>query len=58
MQNSHSHNLRRVAVNLLEDLMEVTLEEKDVAAAKKYGEAIVNTVEALGFDCKMVDVRH
>ena len=56
VQNNHSHNLGRVAVNLLEDSMEVTFEEKDAAAAKKYGEAIVNTVEALGFDCKMVGV--
>ena len=45
-----------MAVNL-EDLMEVTFEEKDAAAAKKYGEAIVSTVECLGFDCKLVGVR-
>ena len=36
--------------------MEVTFEEKDAAAAKKYGEAIVDTVESLGFDCKIVGV--
>ena len=57
VQNNHSHNLGRVAVNLLEDSMEVTFEEKDAAAAKKYGEAIVSTVECLGFDCKLVGVR-
>ena len=57
VQNNHSHNLQRVAVNLLEDSMEVTFEEKDDAAAKKYGEAIVSTVECLGFDCKLLGVR-
>ena len=52
---THSHNLGRVAVNLLEDSMEVTFEE-ECGCRKKYGEAGVNTVEALGFDCKMVGV--
>ena len=56
VKNNHPDNLQRVAVNLLEDSMEVTFEEKDDEAAKKYGEAVVDTIESLGFNCKLLGV--
>ena len=36
--------------------MEVTFSEDDLEKAKVYGEGIVDTVECLGFDCKLLEV--
>ena len=56
VKKGHTINLKRVNVNLLEDTMEVTFSEDDLEKAKVYGEGIVDTVECLGFDCKLLEV--
>ena len=58
VKNSFKTNLKRVEVNLLEDTMEVVFSEENMAQAKIYSATIADTVECLGFDCKVLGVKN